>query len=275
MTTAPSATVDRPGSSNANPWLAAATLTRREITRFHRQRSRIIGALGTPFVFWLVIGSGLGESFQPAGVEASTGYLTYAFPGTIVLILLFTAIFSTISIIEDRANGFLQGVLVAPISRWSIVLGKIGGGSAVAVAQGLVFLILGPTIGINLSAVQIINAVAVMILLAVALSALGFCIAWTMSSTQGFHAIMNLFLIPMWLLSGAFFPASGAAWLIAFLIKINPLSYGVALLRHVIGQPDNTMPGLALCIWVSLVFGAVMFLAAVRICAEPKRMRET
>src|SRR5439155_3778971 len=121
-------------------------------------------------------------------------YLRYFFPGTILMILLFTAIFSTISVIEDRKEGFLQGVLVAPVSRMSIVLGKILGGTLLAFGQGLIFLILAPLVGIKLTLAGVSLAMLTMLIVSFALTALGLCIAWRLNSTQGFHAIMNLFL---------------------------------------------------------------------------------
>src|SRR5436190_19131365 len=146
--------------------------------------------------------------------------------------LLFTAIFSTISVIEDRREGFLQSVLVAPISPMVIVLGKVLGGTALAFGQGLIFLLLAPLVGFHLTPVSALLALAVMFVVSFALTALGFCIAWRMSSTQGFHAIMNLFLMPMWFLSGALFPPEGAWWGLKWVMRLNPLTYGLAALRH-------------------------------------------
>src|SRR5689334_1212382 len=141
--------VDRPaGPAAPGLLLPALSLCRRELVRFLRQRNRIIGALATPIVFWLLIGAGMGRSFRAAGTPGDYGYLQFFFPGTILMILLFTAIFSTISIIEDRREGFLQSVLVAPVSRMSIVLGKVLGGTVLAFGQGLIFLLLGPLIGL-------------------------------------------------------------------------------------------------------------------------------
>src|SRR5918993_5312260 len=125
----------------------AISLCHRELVRFLRQRHRVIGALATPIVFWLLIGGGMGRSFRVEGLPGGGDYLRFFFPGTIVMILLFTAIFSTISVIEDRREGFLQSVLVAPVSRMSIVLGKTLGGTVLATLQGLLFLLLAPTIG--------------------------------------------------------------------------------------------------------------------------------
>ena len=132
------------------PWHAAGTLGWREIVRFFRQRNRVIGAVGQPILFWLLFGAGLHRSFHVGPQDAGgPSFLEYYFPGTLVLILLFTAIFATISIIEDRREGFLQGVLVAPIPRWAMVLGKVLGGTLVALVQGLIFLALALTLPIN------------------------------------------------------------------------------------------------------------------------------
>ncbi|MBV9079819.1 MAG: ABC transporter permease, partial [Elusimicrobia bacterium] len=174
-------------------------LLRREIVRFLRQRHRIVGALGTPLVFWFLIGSGLGKSFRsPMGGAAGMDFLRYFFPGTIVLILLFTAIFSTISIIEDRREGFLQGVLVSPAPRSAIVLGKILGGTVLAAVQGLLFAAAAPLLGFAYHGSNLLYVVILIALSSFSLTGLGFIIAWRMDSTQGFHAIMNLFLMPLW-----------------------------------------------------------------------------
>jgi ABC-2 type transport system permease protein len=212
--------------------LATFTLWQREIVRFYRQRSRIVGALGSPLVFWFLIGSGLGRSFQGGpGVALRGGYLEYFYPGTLALIVMFTAIFSTISIIEDRQEGFLQGVLVAPVPRSAIALGKILGSATLALMQAAVFLLLAPFAHLSVRLAALPAITAVLIVVSVALSGVGFLLAWRLNSTQGFHAIMNLFLIPMWILSGSLFPASGAAGWVRGLMLVNPLTYGVAALR--------------------------------------------
>src|SRR5664280_2452267 len=211
--------------------LPALTLWQREMVRFFRQRDRVVGALATPIVFWLVLGLGLGKSFKAPNAPDGHGYLEYFYAGTLVMILLFTAIFSTISVIEDRREGFLQAVLVAPVGRFAIVLGKILGGTVLAFVQGLVFLMLMPLMGLHLSFASFTWLMLVMFLVSFGLTGLGFVIAWPLDSTQGFHAIMNLFLIPLWLLSGAVFPASGAPVWLGWVMKVNPLSYGVTALR--------------------------------------------
>ncbi len=248
--------------------LPVLSLWRREVVRFVRQRSRVVGALGTPVVFWLLIGSGLRNSFQLSGAATSIDYLEYAFPGTIVLIILFTAIFSTISIIEDRREGFLQAVLVAPVGRSAIVLGKVLGSSTLAVGQGLLFLALAPLCGVQLTLVSVLAVSGVLVVISLGLSALGFLIAWPMDSTQGFHAVMNLFLIPMWLLSGAFFPATGASSWLKWVMVVNPLTYGVAALRHALylssGPVDQALPSPGLAMAVTAGFALLMLALASR-----------
>jgi len=251
----------------------AISLCHRELVRFLRQRHRVIGALATPIVFWLLIGGGMNRSFRAAGdVPGGQNYLEYFFPGTVLMILLFTAIFSTISVIEDRREGFLQGVLVAPVSRMQIVLGKVLGGTVLAFAQALVLLILAPLVGVRLSLGGFALALVTMLALAFALTALGLCIAWRMHSTQGFHAIMNLFLMPMWFLSGALFPASGAWRGLRWVMMINPLTYGLAALRRSLYWNDRAtippgLPGLGVSLAISVLFAIMMFVLASRIAA--------
>jgi ABC-2 type transport system permease protein len=213
---------------------AALTLWQRELQRFFRQPSRVAGAIGTPLVFWLFMGSGLAGSFRLPGASG-VSYLQFFFPGTIALVLLFAAIFSTLSVIEDRHEGFLQGVLVAPVGRGAIVAGKVLGGATLAWLQGLVFLLLAPLAGLPLTVPSFLAAAGVLALLAVGLTALGFGFAWKVDSVQGFHAVMNVVLLPMWLLSGSFFPLAGAPRWLGLLMRLNPLTYGIAALRGVIG----------------------------------------
>jgi ABC-2 type transport system permease protein len=243
--------------------LASYTLWLREIVRFYRQRSRIAGALGSPLVFWFLIGSGLGRSFHAGpALPLAGGYLEYFYPGTLALIVLFTAIFSTISIVEDRQEGFLQGVLVAPVPRTAIVLGKILGGTTLAVMQAAIFLLLAPLAHVGLHLDDVPGLVGVLFILSFGLTGLGFLIAWWLNSTQGFHAIMNLFLIPMWILSGALFPSGGAAGWIRGLMLVNPLTYGVSGLRAFFYDQSLTgEPPVALAVAILVLFAAVMLAA--------------
>lgn len=262
-----------PGPSRSTVfWLPVWTLAVRELVRFFRQRTRVVGALGQPVIFFLLFGAGLEGSFKPPEWAPETmTYQEYFYPGIAVLILLFTAIFSTISIIEDRREGFLQGVLVAPVPRLSLVLGKLSGGTVLAVVQAIAFLLIGPAfalvglsapVTVDVSVLSVIETLLFLILLGFTLTALGYCIAWPLDSTQGFHAIMSVFLLPMWLLSGAFFPGEGGGWL-SWVIRINPLTYGVAGLRRLMYAGDPfpasapTLPPLWLSLLVTVLFCAV------------------
>lgn len=244
--------------------LPALSLCRREMVRFYRQRSRVVGVIGSPLVFWFLIGSGLSGSFRHPGAPPEINYLEYFFPGTIVLIILFTSIFSTISIIEDRREGFLQSVLVAPVTRSSIALGKILGGTILSLVQAIILLVLAPFIGISLSLAGLLLVFVSLLVISFGLTALGFLIAWRMDSTQGFHAVMNLFLIPLWLLSGALFPPSGAAPWLNRIMLINPLSYGISALRQslYIGSPFviQDIAPLPLSLAVIFVFAGFTFI---------------
>ena len=241
--------------------VAIYTLWIRDIVRFYRQRSRIIGALGTPVVFWILLGSGLRSSFR-ADTNAQVDYLEYFYPGTLVLILLFTAIFSTISVIEDRQTGFLQGVLVAPIPRISIVIGKTLGGTTLACGQAGLFLLLAPLANASPDWNTLPTLVLVLSMFAFGLTGLGFVLAWWLDSTQGFHAIMNLLLVPMWLLSGAVFPAYGASKWIQNIMLVNPMTYGVSAVRSVLAEgASGTGPSLATSLLVLTAFGIAMLIA--------------
>lgn len=256
------------------PWLAATTLGWREIVRFFRQRNRVIGAIGQPLLFWLLFGAGLHQTFVlPGAREESHSFQQYYLPGTIVLILLFTAIFASISIIEDRREGFLQSVLVAPIPRWSMVLGKVLGGSLIALFQGLIFLVLALTIHVELSWGRLGALVALLFVGAVGMNALGFVMAWRMDSTQGFHAIMSLVLMPMWLLSGSFFPvpvlSAQAGWPEVGMhwgMRLNPLTYLVAGVRRLLFEDSMLealqLPATSTCWLVSGLFTCVLLAAA-------------
>ena len=246
-------------------WLPALALWRREVVRFLRQKNRIIGALATPLVFWLLIGSGGGPGFRLPGLPEDMTYLAYFFPGTVVLILLFTAIFSTISVIEDRREGFLQGVLVAPVAPEAIVLGKFLGGMTLAAGQGLLFCLAAPLAGVPLDALVLARLVPALLVVGFGLVGLGFLIAWPLDSTQGFHAIMNVFLMPLWLLSGALFPAAADSWM-RFAVAVNPVAYGTSAVRRAFYGDEaafGLLPSYGTAMAVSAGFGVLMFLLSV------------
>jgi ABC-2 type transport system permease protein len=253
-------------SSARRALLGGWGLAVRELKRFVRQRNRVFGALAQPALFWLLFGAGLSPSFRPsAGIDGLT-YSEYFFPGTVILIVLFTAIFATISVIEDRNEGFLQGVLVSPLPTSALVGGKLAGATILALGQALLFLALAPFAGLRLTPATFALAVPLLTLVALGLSGVGFTIAWRMDSTQGFHAVMTAFLMPMGLLSGAFFPAEGVpAWL-GWIIALNPLTYGLAAFRRLLYLHDAhavaDLPGLAPSLLVVVLFAVAAALAA-------------
>lgn len=267
-----SATISEESSPSIAPadvpaWGCVVMLAKREWVRFFRQRNRVIGALLQPILFWLLFGTGMHSAFR--GGEQD--FMTYYLPGTLTLIVLFTAIFTTISVIEDRKEGFLQNVLVAPVPRWTIVAGKVLGGGAIAWVQSLIFLALMLLIGKVALSFALGGVVALLALASLALTALGLFFAWPMESTQGFHAIMSVVLMPMWLLSGAFFPVplaeQGAMGQTAmhWVMRLNPLSYIVAGLRSLLAESSLSqmwLPSLWTNWLISSLFLVLAFAAA-------------
>jgi ABC-2 type transport system permease protein len=242
--------------------LPAFTLWWREIVRFYRQTTRVIGVLASPLVFWLVIGSGFGTSFRSGGGPGQQHYLDYFYPGALIMTVLFTSIFTMMSVIEDRKEGFLLSVLVAPVPRSAIVLGKVLGGATLSAIQGMIFLIFAPFSGAHLDLVRVLLVAVVVFLISFALTALGFAIAWPMDSSQAFHGIVNLFLIPLWLLSGALFPRGGASGWIRAIMYVNPLTYGVDALRALLYPGAETDVPLSHAMATLVLFSLVMFALA-------------
>jgi len=239
---------------------AAYAIWLRELTRFVSERARIVGALGQPLIYLVVMGTGLGAAFRATAVTPGFRYTVFMFPGILGMTILFTALFSAMSVIWDREFGFLKEILVAPISRGSIVLGKVVGGATVATIQGLLLLVLTPLVGIPLSLPQVLQLCLVMILMASALTSLGLVIASRMATMEGFQVIMNFLVVPMWLLSGAFFPLRGLPAWMGVLVRIDPLTYAVDALRGVVyaGSPQAQALVAHPYAWNVAVIGAVL-----------------
>lgn len=249
--------------------LPTYSLWSRDLKHFLRQRSRVIGAVGQPFVIWIFLAAGFRESFSSAGMD----YGAWLFPGVILLIALFAAIFSTISIIEDRKSGFLQGVITSPAPRVSIIWSKMFAGTTIAVLQSLLFMILLPFTGIELSLQGFLLSLLVLAAASMMLTLLGFILAWKMSSAQGFHAIMNLLLIPMWLLSGAFFPAAGASGWMQAVMMLNPMYYITGLFQQMFFLDSGISLSGGPAPWISIpVLAAaslLLYLYSMRIVRTP------
>jgi ABC-2 type transport system permease protein len=248
--------------AKVNPLLPAFTLWWREVVRFYRQPARVVGVIASPLLFWVVIGAGFGTSVQ-SSATGTGNFLQYFFPGVLLMIVLFTSIFTMMSVIEDRNEGFLLSVMVAPVHRSGIVLGKVLGGTTLSTIQGLLFLVFAPLIGIHLGVEQLLVVALITFLVAFALTALGFVIAWRMQSAQGFHAIINLFLIPLWMLSGALFPDDRAAGWLKVLMRANPLTYGMKALLATMFPATATRASLPVWPSVSILagFAFVVFVA--------------
>ena len=238
----------------SNFFLPAATLWQRELVRFWRQKSRVLGVVASPLVFWLLIGYGSND-------------LGRFYSGALVLTVMFSAIFSTISIIEDRREGFLLSMLVSPAPRTSMVLGKIMGSATLAWIQGLIFLAFAPLAGVRIGFMELLPVVAAVLLISFTLTGLGFVIAWRMESTSGFHAIMNLLLVPMWMVSGSLFPMATAHGWVKAIMWVNPLTYSIALLNHTLRLP-NAAPGAVVSLIVTAAFGLVLLLASASMAAQ-------
>ena len=235
-------------------FLPAATLWQRELVRFWRQKSRVLGVVASPLVFWLLMGYGSGD-------------LARFYAGALVLTVMFSAIFSTISIIEDRREGFLLYMLVSPAPRTSMVLGKILGSATLAWIQGLIFLAFAPLAGVRIGLLQLIPVAAAIFLISFTLTGLGFVIAWKMDSTAGFHGIMNLLLVPMWMVSGSLFPMATAHGVIRAIMWANPLTYSISLLNGLLGLP-NAIPGPLESAAVTAAFGLALLAVSGLIAAQ-------
>jgi ABC-2 type transport system permease protein len=203
----------------------------REFKKFFRERSRLLGTLARPVLWLFVVGNGMSALIRP---QVGFSYLQFIFPGMIGMTILFSAIFSSISIVWDREFGFMKEMLVAPISRLSIVIGKAISGTAISVAQAVIILILIPFLGIRLSSLQVAEVVAVSILVAFCITSIGILIAARLTSFDGFNIIMNFLVMPMFFLSGAMYPVSSMPPTLRQITHINPLTYGIDAFKHVL-----------------------------------------
>lgn len=213
-------------------WLACSAVWRRELIHFWRERSRVFGFVGSPLIFWLVIGSGFGD-------------LAQFFGGSLLLSIMFTAVFSTMSVIDDRKEGFLLSMLTSPAPRCSIVVGKVLGGATMATVQGLLFCLCLPFAGGSLEPSRLPEVLAGLFLTGLAFTSLGLWMAWRSRTSQGFHAVMNIVLMPLWMVSGALFTSVTAHAWVRFVMFWNPLTYFMAVIqRSVLPAANWTGPSL-------------------------------
>jgi len=208
----------------------------RDILRFGRNKARIISSLAMPFLWLVMFGSGIkgSLSFGAGGFSgADFDYIQFLFPGVIGMTVLFTSIFSAISIVTDREFGFMKEILVAPVSRTAVALGKILGGTTIAVVQAILIMVFAPLVGVSLSWGLVLGLLPVMFLVAFSLNSLGILVASRLKSTEAFQMVMQFIMMPMFFLSGALFPLQNLPTWMSFLSKINPASYGIDSMRQV------------------------------------------
>ena len=257
----------------------------RDVLRYYRDRGRLLASLAQPVLFLLVFGTGLSSSLRGAstgfGSTAGGGlqYQQFIYPGIIGMAVLFTAIFGAMSIVWDREFGFLKEVLVAPINRAAVAIGKTLGGATQAMLQGLLLLVLAPLVGVTLTWQGVLELIPLIFVYAFALSALGVAVGARMRSMQGFQVVMNFLMMPIFFLAGALFPLRGLPAWMTVLTRLDPASYGIDPLRRTVlgaaGVPSRvldtlglTLFGQTLAIWVEeallIGFGLVMLSFAIR-----------
>ena len=250
---------------------AVYTIWYRDLLRFWRDKMRMIGSIVFPLLFLFIFGSGLSSrmGFLGPGID----FTQFMFPGIIGMTVLMSSFMAGVSVVWDREFGFLKEVLVAPISRTSVAVGKTLGSATVALPQGILILLLAPLIGVSLSALTVLALLPLMFLLAASMGSLGVLLATRIRSMQAFQVVMQMLMFPMMFLSGVFFPVEGLPTWMNVLVKINPATYGIAPIRQAVlgSAPDSpfniSVLGHTMSIWdnviVMAVFGIVMTLLAI------------
>jgi ABC-2 type transport system permease protein len=251
----------------------------RDVIRYWRDRTRFVASFAQPVLYLLIFGTGLASSFRSAGGSGlGFDYLQFIYPGVIALTVLFTAIFASVSIVWDREFGFLKEVLVAPVGRWAVAVGKVLGGATQATFQGVIMLILAPLAGVHLGPLAVIEMIPLIFTLAFAVCAMGVAIASRIKSMQAFQVVMNFITLPIFFLSGALFPLTNLPGWLTVLTRLDPAAYGVDPLRRVVltssGVPAAVIDRLSLTLsnrpvppvaeeGLLLAFGAVLLGVAI------------
>jgi len=230
---------------------AAYTVWYRDVLRFFSDRMRIVSSLAQPLLFLFVFGVGLSSAMSTLG-GGEVDYTLFIYPGILAMNVLFTAVFSAVSVVWDREFGFLKEVLVAPVSRTWVALGKVAGGSTVAMFQGTLPLLLAPLLGVPLSISKLLLLVTLMILGAAMMTSFGLLLAARQRSMEGFQMLMQFILMPMLFLSGAFFPLTDVPSWLELLARLNPVTYMVDAIRQVVladSVPQEAIDQLSLFPW--------------------------
>jgi len=214
----------------AEVYRAIWVIAYRELLRFTQDRSRLLSSFAMPLLFLVIFGAGFNRII--GSMTPGVDFIQFMYPGIIAMTVLMTSLTSGISVIWDREFGFLKEVLVAPLSRTGVVLGKVVGGGGVAIVQGLIMLALAPLLGVSLTPLMVLKLIPLLMVLSLTLSALGILLASRMRSQQGFQLVMQLLIFPLIFLSGVFFPINNVPQWLEVISKINPVTYGVDAIRQ-------------------------------------------
>lgn len=206
-------------------------ICQRDFIRFFREKSRYLGTLARPVLWLFVVGNGMSAFIKPQG---GFSYLQFIFPGMVGMTIMFSAVLSSASIVLDREFGFMKEMLVAPISRLSIILGKAVSGTVISVLQAVILLLLIPVLGISVTAGQFTLVVAASVLVSFSFTSMGILIAACIRSFDGYNVVMNFLVMPMFLLSGAMYPVTSMPPVLRQLSLLNPATYCVDLFKHIL-----------------------------------------
>jgi ABC-2 type transport system permease protein len=238
-------------------------LTRRELVKLFRAPMRVVGILATPILLWVFMASGFADALQPQHL-GETNYAAFLLPGMLTLTVMFASLLAGFAIIEDRNEGWLRAVLAAPVPRWSIALGRTLGGAIVALIQALLLLPALLLLDVSTSVTGMVLVLVALVLTSLAMTALSIALAWRCDTTSSFHSVMNLLFLPLWLLSGAFFPVQGASTWLIWITRCNPLGWCNRAIADGLHASLIGWPMLA-----ALGFAGVMVLVATAIITRP------
>ncbi|TVP87249.1 MAG: ABC transporter [Alkalicoccus sp.] len=234
----------------------------RDLTKFFRDKARLFGSFTMPILFLLIFGGGMSgtmESMMSAGLGEEAGnfnYVEFVFPGIVAMTLLMTSVFSALSIIEDKDFGYMKEILVSPISRVSIAVGKMAGAATVATIQGVILFLLIPLLGLSYDFTALLQVIPFMFLFACALSGLGLLFASVIRSTQGFQMTVQILVMPMIFLSGALFPVNNMPAWMDVIVKVNPVTYGVDVMKKIMIDVETLSPAVIEAMGLNItVFG--------------------
>lgn len=243
-------------------------LVAREFKKFLREKSRLISSIARPLIWLFLVGGGMSRLVTPGlGVD----YMKFIFPGILGMTILFSSIFSSLSIIWDKEFGMMKEILVAPVSRFTVVVGKALSGTLISVMQTMIILMIAPFLGVALSLPAILYTVAIAILLSFCISSLGIIIATFYDSFESFSVIMNFIIMPMFFLSGAMYPVNNMPHILQVITRLNPLTYGVDAFKHVLLGESGIVDFPIVMDMTVLVVSSIVFVSVAGLLFERKK----